>query len=157
MQGVQHIVRNLTCWAASSRKRAPACYTSESHRARRCETRAKPRWDQWSGWHILNEGITDTGMPRMPRMGSACPRRSVQQRPTGAPNRGPAGPGRAGCWPRAAASKGGDTDTKACVGWVPVAPRAAWGLAATLTSRHRQQRWRPTDMAEAAGNKTRGK
>ena len=40
------VVLNSACWAKSSRKQAPACYTSARHHASRCETGTRLHWDQ---------------------------------------------------------------------------------------------------------------
>ena len=41
------VVLNSACWAKSSRKQAPACYTSARQHAR-CETSTRLHWDQGS-------------------------------------------------------------------------------------------------------------
>ena len=42
------VVRDLACWTGSSRKQAPACYTSARQHASRCETGTRWHWDQGS-------------------------------------------------------------------------------------------------------------
>ena len=42
------VVLDMACWAKSSRKQAPACYTSARPHANRCETGTRLHWDQGS-------------------------------------------------------------------------------------------------------------
>ena len=54
------VVLNLACWTRSSRKQAPACYTSARQHAGRCETGAR-LGTRGPHLHMLPKGITVTG------------------------------------------------------------------------------------------------
>ena len=55
------VVLTMACWTESSRKQAPAYYTSARQHASRCETGTKAHWDQESAQAHAARGIAVTG------------------------------------------------------------------------------------------------
>ena len=91
------VVLKMACWAKSSRKQAPACYTSARPHANRCETGTRLHWDQgsalahaarghsghwhkalWQGQKVLAQQVAHRGSGRGPAERAAARRQQPE-------------------------------------------------------------------------------
>ena len=89
------VVQDMACWAKSSRKQAPACYTSARQHASRCETGTRLHWDQGSALAHAARGQNGHWHKAL-RQGQKVLAQQVAYKGNG---RGPAGPRQKGLLP----------------------------------------------------------